>query len=127
MKTTKPKILIIEDEKPMVRALELKLTHAGFEPKVAHNGEDGVTMITNEKFDLVVLDIVMPKLDGFKFLEVLNEKKITTPVIVLSNLSQQEDENRARELGAQEFLVKSDTPIMKVVEHIEKILNITAK
>lgn len=126
MEKTKPKILIIEDEKPMVRALELKLTHAGFEAKVAHNGEDGVTMVTSEAFDLIVLDIVMPKLDGFKFLEMMNEKKITTPVIVLSNLSQQEDENRARELGAREFLVKSDTPIMKVVEHIEKILHITA-
>lgn len=122
METTKTKILIIEDDKPMVRAIQLKLTHAGFDARIAHDGEEGIAMIKNQSYALVLLDLVMPKIDGFKVLEFLDETKNTTPVIVLSNLSQQEDERRARTLGAREFLVKSDTPITKVIEYIENIL-----
>ncbi len=116
------KILIIEDEKPMARALELKLTHAGFEAKAVFNGEDGVELVQKETYALILLDLIMPKMDGFKVLETLKEKKIKTPVIVLTNLSQEDDEKRAKELGAKEFFIKSSTPIASIVERVIQFL-----
>lgn len=120
--TTTKKILIIEDEKPMARALELKLTHAGFEAKVVFNGEEGVELIQKESYALIILDLIMPKMDGFKVLEMLKEKKIKTPVIVLSNLSQEDDEKRVKALGAKEFFIKSNTPIATIVEKVIQFL-----
>ena len=116
------KILIIEDEKPIARVLSLKLTREGFETKMANDGEEGMNIVEKESFDLILLDLVMPKMDGFSTLKALNEKKIKTPVIVLSNLSQEDDEKKARELGAKDFFVKSNTPISGVVEMASKIL-----
>ena len=116
------KILIIEDEKPMARALELKLAHAGFEVKAVFNGEEGVELLQKETYALILLDLVMPKMDGFKVLETLKEKKIKTPVMVLTNLSQEDDEKRAKALGAKEFFIKSNTPIATIVEKVAQFL-----
>ncbi len=62
------RILVVEDEKPMSRALELKLTHVGFEVKTASNGEEALEILNKEKFDLIFLDLVMPKMNGFETL-----------------------------------------------------------
>lgn len=67
---------------------------------------------------------MMPKLDGFGLLEKLKEKKINIPVIVTSNLSQEEDEEKVKKLGAKEYFIKSNTPIIQIVENVKKILNI---
>ncbi|HCA67088.1 MAG: Response regulator receiver protein [Parcubacteria group bacterium GW2011_GWC2_44_17] len=120
--STKKKILIIEDEKPMARALELKLTHSGFEAKAVFNGADGVKILEKETFSLILLDLIMPEMDGFTVLETLKEKKIKTPVIVLTNLSQEDDEKRAKTLGALEFFIKSDTPIATIVLRVAELL-----
>ena len=69
------KILIIEDDMSMARALELKLTRAGFEVKSAVNGEDGLVLFEKEDFSLILLDLVIPKIDGFKLLEKLKENR----------------------------------------------------
>jgi len=116
------KILIIEDEKSLARALELKLTHAGFKTKVVFNGEDGIEILNKESFSLILLDLIMPKMDGFTLLAMLKVKKIKTPVIVLSNLSQEEDEKRAKEFGAKEFFIKSNTPISTIVLRVVELL-----
>jgi len=116
------KILIIEDERPMARALELKLSHEGFGTQVVHNGEQGIESLEKDKFDLVICDLVMPKRDGFQVLEFMNQKEIKTPVIVLSNLSQDEDRKKAISLGAKDFYIKSDTPISKIVDHVNELL-----
>ena len=81
------KVLIVEDEKPLARALEF--THAGFETRTAHDGEDGLAVLEKEKFDLILCDLVMPKVDGFQVLQLLKDKKIRVPVIVLTNLDLQ--------------------------------------
>ena len=113
------RILIIEDEKPMAHALELKLTHVGFEAHTAPNGEEGLALLEKENFDLVLLDLVMPKLDGFAVLAEIKKKGIKTPVMVQTNLSQENDEKRAKELGAKGFFIKSNTPIAEIVEQIK--------
>lgn len=112
------KILIAEDEKALARALELKLTSAGFIISVAHDGEEALAKILAEKFDLVLLDLVMPKKDGFSVLENLKAKGNTTPVIVSSNLSQEEDFQKAKSLGAVDYFIKSDTPLSEIVNKI---------
>ena len=122
MSTTTKKILIIEDEKPMARALELKLTHAGFQTVNASNGELGLKLLEKESFDLIVSDLMMPLVNGFKVLETMKEKNIQTPVIILTNLNQEEDEKRVRTLGAKDFFVKSNTPIAVIVDRVALLL-----
>lgn len=116
------KILIVEDEKPMAKALELKLNKSGFLAKAVGNGQEAIALLKKEKFDLIMTDLVMPKMDGFGLLEYIKKNKIKTKVIVASNLSQDSDLDRAKELGASDFLIKSDTPITEVVEKVKNIL-----
>ena len=106
----------------MARALELKLTYEGFKANAVFNGEEGFGLLQKETYALIILDLVMPKMDGFKVLETLNEQKIKTPVIVLSNLSQEDDEKRVRALGAKKFFVKSNTTIATIVEWVKEFL-----
>src|SRR3989344_3357403 len=116
--TALKKILIVDDEKPMARALELKLQHSGFETKVVNQGAEALDSLEKDKIDLVLLDLMMPTPDGFQVLESLQKKKNTVPIIVTSNLSQLEDEKRALALGAEHYFVKSNTPLSKNIERI---------
>lgn len=118
----KKKILIAEDEKPMARALELKLNNSGFEAKAVHNGEDAIKELKANKYDLLICDLIMPVMDGFGVLQKIIDEKIKVTVIIASNLSQQDDIDKAKKLGAKDFFVKSDTPIQKVVENAKKAL-----
>ena len=117
------KILIAEDDRPIAKALQLKLEHCGYKVSVVSNGEDAIDMVTKDLFDLVLLDLMMPKKDGFAFLEEPKTKKKQPAVIVLSNLSQSGDMEKAQNLGASAYFVKSDTPLVNLVSHIQKILN----
>ncbi|MEI6238596.1 MAG: response regulator [bacterium] len=125
MESKKKKILVLEDEKPLARALELKLVHEGFEVITSSNGEGVIFLIEKNNFSLIICDMLMPKFDGFQVLQTLSDKKLKIPVIVLTNLSQSEDEKRVRALGASDFYIKSDTPITTVVERIKQILETT--
>ncbi len=116
----KKKILILEDEKPLAHALELKLTHEGFEVVTTDNGEMGISILMKEKFDLVLTDLIIPGLDGFGVLEAIKAKKLNVPVIVMTNLNQDEDKQRATELGAVDFFVKSNSTLSEIVETVKK-------
>jgi len=116
------KILIAEDDRPIAKALQLKLEHSGFKVSVVSNGEEAIEAVGKDNFDLVLLDLMMPKKDGFTFLEELKSKKNRPAVIVLSNLSQSGDMEKAQSLGASAYFVKSDTPLVNLVSHIQKIL-----
>lgn len=118
------KILIVEDEKPVAKAMTLKLGRAGFDTKVVFNGEEALTVLEKETFDLIILDLVMPKIDGFGVLSQLQARNIKTPVIVTSNLSQEEDKQKAKEMGAKDYFVKSDTPIVEIIDHCKKALGL---
>ncbi len=119
---TGKKILIVEDERPVARALELKLHFCGFETKVASDGEEALKLATAEDFDLILLDLILPKMNGFEFLETLKKKGKHPPVIVTSNLGQEEDEKKARELGAKGYFVKSNTPLSELVQHVQEVV-----
>lgn len=117
------KILIAEDEKPMANALVLKLRSVGFDTTLVYDGESAVTTIQRYQFDLIILDLIMPRKDGFFVLEELKKLKITTPVIVSSNLSQSEDVKRAKELGARSYFIKSDTPLAEIVKQVKSVFD----
>jgi DNA-binding response OmpR family regulator len=123
MNKTTNRILIIEDEKPMAKALALKFEHDGFFVTNAHNGKEALAILKKETFDVILLDLIMPEMDGFKVMEALEEEKCITPVFILTNLSQDEEKKRLAKLGAQDFFIKSDTPIANIVLHITKFLN----
>ncbi len=116
------KILIVEDERPLSKALELKLAKEGYETAIATDGGDAVKKIKAENFDVAILDLVMPQYDGFHVLEYVHENKVPIKVIVLSNLSQSEDIKKAKAFGAEEYFIKSNTPIVTLVENIKKVL-----
>lgn len=113
------RILIVDDEKPLARALELKLTHEGMDVKAVFNGVEAISALKAEQFSLVLLDLVMPQQDGFKVLEEIQRLNLKASVIVSSNLSQEEDIARAKSLGAVDYFVKSDTTLADIVEKIK--------
>jgi DNA-binding response OmpR family regulator len=124
MKENAPKrILIIEDEKPLLHALELKLTHEGFEVVATDSGLSGIEFIEKETFALILTDLITPGADGFKVLETVQSKKSKTPVIVMTNLNQEEDKKRATDLGAVNFFVKSNSTISEIVACVKKTVS----
>ena len=116
------KVLIVEDEKPLSHALELKLIHEGFTVTTAADGQACLDLIGQQQFDVLLLDLVMPVVDGFQVLQKLQGlPKRPGSIFVLSNLSQVEDEQRVRALGAQKFFIKSDTSLSVIVDEIKKL------
>lgn len=114
-------VLIVEDERPLAHALELKLQHEGFTTTVANNGKDGLDLILSGNFDVVLLDMMMPLMDGFQVLKELQkvDPKKKPTVFVISNLSQHEDESRVLEAGAAKYFIKSDTPLSVIVDEVK--------
>ena len=109
----------------MSKALELKLTGSGYDVHVTQNGEEALGALTSKSegpFDVLLLDLVMPVKDGFEVLDELKKKKNKIPVIVLSNLGQEEDEGRVRELGAKDYFIKSNTSLAEIVTAIGDLL-----
>lgn len=118
------RILIADDEKPIARALELKLNHSGFAATSVYDGQQALDLLSKDKFDLLLLDLMMPQADGFTVLEELKKRGSSMPVIVVSNLNQPEDIKKAMDLGAKDFFIKSDTPLSGVVEHVKHTLGL---
>ncbi|NTW22638.1 response regulator [Candidatus Falkowbacteria bacterium] len=121
---TMKKIAVIEDDKFLRKVYESKLPKEGFEVVSAGDGKSGLELIKKEKPDLVLLDLIMPVMTGFEVLEALKaDSKFKMPkIIVLSNLGQDEDIARSKELGATDFLIKSNLSIKEIVEQIRQYL-----
>ena len=84
------KILIAEDERPLSKALELKLRNVGYEVVTVSDGQEAIDLLAKGGFDVLLLDLIMPRADGFAVLEAINAKKVKIKTIVLSNLGQAE-------------------------------------
>lgn len=122
MPSNAKKILIAEDEKPMARALEFKLKHEGLDVDVVSNGEEVMTMLKKGHYALLLLDLIMPSMNGFEVLEELKKTGSKVKVIVLSNLSQEDDARKARDLGALDYFVKSNTPLAEIIKRVKEVL-----
>lgn len=115
-----PKILIIEDEPVHLNVMKAKLEHEGYNVLVATDGEAGYQMARDEKPDLVLLDIILPKINGFEVLERLKKDNSTVPVIIISNSGQPVEVDRAIKMGARDYLVKAEFNPADVLEKVEK-------
>jgi DNA-binding response OmpR family regulator len=118
------KIIVLEDEQVLQKALSIELLGAGFEVLSALDGEAGLALVKKELPDLVLLDLTMPKMNGFDVLKNLKEDATTKsiPVIILSNLGQDEDKEKGLSLGATDYYVKSSTDLSLLTEKIKKVI-----
>jgi DNA-binding response OmpR family regulator len=118
------KILFIEDEASLQKTLGDALKGDGYQVVSALDGEIGLRLARSEKPDLILLDIILPKINGLEVLKMLKEDQETEsiPVIILTNLENMEEVNRAIELGAKAYLVKSQYTMEEVRDKIEKAL-----
>lgn len=124
MDTNKKKVMIVEDDEHISKVYEIKFAKDGIETSLARDGEEAVVKITAEKPDVILLDLMLPKKDGFGVLEDIKKvpELAKIPVIILSNLGQKGDQDRAIGLGANEYLVKVDYPIQEIVEKVKGYL-----
>ncbi len=119
-----PFIVIVEDDTFLAQMYASKLTLEGYRVSIAPDGERGWQMIERERPDLVLLDILMPKMDGFAVLEKIRRSMSTQniPVILLTNMSQKKDVERGLALGANDYLIKSHFIPTEVLGKIRKLL-----
>ena len=118
------KILFIEDESALQKTFGDVLKQEGYQMLSALDGEVGLRLVKTEKPDLILLDLILPKINGFEVLEKLKEDQETKdiPVIVLTHLEEMEDVQKAIELGAKDYLVKANYSLKEVVEKVKKAL-----
>ena len=118
------KILIVEDDKFLRDLISQKLTKEGYEVDEAMDGEEGVKMIKEVKPDLVLLDLILPGIDGFEVLVKMKENSniSSTPVIILSNLGQKEDVEKGLKLGAVDYLIKAHFTPGEIIDKIRAVL-----
>jgi len=116
------KIVLIEDDVNIRKMYKTKLELSGYDILTAEDGKEAVELVKKENPDLVLLDILLPKKDGFEVLKEIkdstDEKIKSVPVIMLSNLSSKEDINEAKKLGAVDFFVKAKTSPREIVEKV---------
>jgi len=119
------KILFIEDESALQEALGEMLSQDGYEIVAALNGEEGLKLAQTKNPNLIVLDLVLPKIHGLEVLKKLKENKKTQniPVIVLTNLETAEDVEKSIKMGATAYLVKSSYSLEEVTEKIKNFFN----
>ncbi len=118
------RVLLAEDDRFLRRAAEVRLRRHGLEVLTAADGEEALRVARAEPLDLVLLDVVMPKLQGFDVLKALKQDDATAhiPVIVLSNLGQERDVAQAMALGALAFLVKAHLSLQDLVDRVDAAL-----
>jgi DNA-binding response OmpR family regulator len=120
------KILIIEDEEIICDLLERKLTREGYSVVITNNGIDGLIKMREDRPDIVLLDIIMPKMGGFEVMEEMNKDKTLKdiPVIVVSNSGQPVEIDRIKKMGAKDWLIKTEFDPQEVLEKVKKQIEI---
>ena len=118
------RILIVEDEEFLLRAVKDNLESEGYAVTTAADGEEAMERIRKERPDLILLDLLMPKRDGFFVLQEVkkNPEWKLIPIIVLSNLGGDVEIKKALEMGADDYFVKSQHPIEEVIEKVKEYL-----
>jgi len=119
------KILVVEDDKFLVAAYKVKLEKLGWEVRIAMDGEEALAVLKDFVPDVILLDVVMPKMDGFATLAAIkkNPGLANIPVLLASNLGQKEDIDKGKALGAAGYVVKADLSIEELVGRIEEAIS----
>ncbi|QFT90152.1 Alkaline phosphatase synthesis transcriptional regulatory protein PhoP [Bacillus sp. THAF10] len=115
------KILIVDDEQSIVTLLQYNLEHAGYDVTVAMDGESGLNKALENKFDIIVLDLMLPKKDGIEVCKELRQQKVNTPILMLTAKDDEFDKVLGLELGADDYMTKPFSP-REVVARIKAIL-----
>ncbi len=123
-KNNKIKILLVEDEESLAQMYSTKFTGEGYEVIIAADGYTGLQLAQKKKPNLILLDIILPQMDGFMVLKELKKSAKTKkiPVIMLTNLGQTEDIERGKELGADDYLVKASLTPSELVNKVKKFI-----
>lgn len=121
----KSHILLVEDDAILSRVIEEELESAGYKISKAKDGEAAIDLINSKRPDLVLLDILMPKMNGMEVLEHIKESSTTKniPVIMLTVLSADDDIKRALKLGAVDYIVKSQHAVGEIVEKVNEFFD----
>ena len=124
MSENKKKILLVEDDKMISSMYQTKLEQEGYLVLLAENGAAAIDLALAEKPDLILLDIILPQVDGFSVLQQLRaaESMKSTPIIMLTNLGTDEDKNKGRKYGATDYLVKASLTPSQISEKIKEYL-----
>ena len=122
------RILLVEDDDAIANVYQMRLEAEGFDVRRVTNGEDALAAALSYKPDMVLLDIMMPKVSGFDVLDILRNTPETAnlKIIMLTALSQESDKERAESLGVDDYLVKSQVVIADVIERIKHHLGLQA-
>lgn len=120
------KILIIDDDEMMSRMYKRLLSYNGYTVEVAVDGKDGFEKVSKNRPDLIILDVMMPKMNGLDLLSKLkdNSKTKTIPVILLTNLGINKELKKAVEKGALGYVIKSDHEPSEILKIVNKVLNL---
>ena len=119
------KVVVADDDRMFRKAAETTLRRQGYSVTTASDGEEALQLIRSEQPDIIVLDLIMPKLQGFDVLQILKQDALTSdiPVIVLSSLTQEQDKQEALDLGAVAYFNKSTFSLSELVKQVEHTLN----
>jgi len=117
---TDKKIILIEDDHNIIEMYKIRLEGAGFKLSIASDGESGLDLAKSQPADLILLDVMMPKMDGFAVLSRLkqDDKTKNIPVLLLTNLGQKADMEKGKAMGANDYIVKSSLTPSQVLEKI---------
>ncbi|PIY95465.1 MAG: response regulator [Candidatus Kerfeldbacteria bacterium CG_4_10_14_0_8_um_filter_42_10] len=121
---TKKRVLIIEDEVALLYALQSKLSIEGFEAEAVSTGKEGLKLLQEKKYDLLILDIILPDTDGFEILKQVKENPKTKaiPCVIISNLAEKDNIERGISLGAKDYLPKSQYHLSEIIDKIKSFL-----
>ncbi|HJP95913.1 MAG TPA: response regulator [Candidatus Saccharimonadales bacterium] len=120
------RILLVEDDDALASVYQVRLQAEGFDVRRVENGEDALAAAISYKPDLVLLDVMMPKVSGFDVLDILRNTPETAnlKIVILTALSQESDKKRAYDLGVDDYLVKSQVVITDVIDRIKQHLGL---
>lgn len=119
------KILVIEDDRFLSSLMKARLEKEGYKVSQAFDGEEALSLLRQQKPDLIVMDLIMPKVSGFELLEnvSVDPQLNHIPIMILSNLGQESDIEKVKRLGAAKYFVKVKTSIDELVSHVKEMLN----
>jgi two-component system, OmpR family, alkaline phosphatase synthesis response regulator PhoP len=118
------KVLIVEDDKDFRFILQINFSKEGFSVVTAENGEEGLSLVEKEKPDLIILDILMPTMDGIEMAKQVKQKGINIPIVFLTNMSDIDHISQAQEIVLSDYIIKSDVSVDKIVEAAKTKLGI---
>lgn len=117
-------VLIVEDEESLAELFKKAFCEQGFVVQAAANGEAALDTLTQFKPRAIVLDLILPRMSGFEVLKTIRSSSLTyfTPIVIVTNLSGEENVKQGLELGANDYLVKSHVRLLDIIEKVESII-----